>query len=242
MERRYVRFNMNELAQVAAQSIGAGSCTSVRKFPDGMYNKSFTLTMDDGQEVVAKVPNPNAGLAHYSTASEVATMDFVSTLPILAHWKPRLRVLRARNTLGTPVPKVFAWNSRADDAVGAEYIIMEKMAGVQLSEVWKNMKLVDKMQLRLNLARYQEVWLSASFRQFGGLYYRQDLESGPSEDYLYTNQKGENVHDSRFTIGPMTGRDWCDCRRSALICYRGPCKKHRHTGLHTLNAFRAYLI
>jgi hypothetical protein len=34
--------------------------------------------MDDGQEVVAKVPNPNAGTPHFTTASEVATMEFVS--------------------------------------------------------------------------------------------------------------------------------------------------------------------
>jgi hypothetical protein len=34
--------------------------------------------MDDGQEVIAKVLNLNAGISHYTTASEVATMDFVS--------------------------------------------------------------------------------------------------------------------------------------------------------------------
>lgn len=128
------------------------------------------------------------------------------------------------------MPKVYAWNSRADDAVGAEYIIMEKMAGVQLSEVWDNMKIADKMQLRLNLALYQDVWLSISFRQFGGLYYRQDMESRPPDNYLYTNREGEKVHDSRFTVGPMTGRDWSDCRRETLKCDRGPCKTHHSTG------------
>ena len=35
------------------------------------------MSMDDGQEAIAKVPNPNAGVAHFTTASEVATMDFV---------------------------------------------------------------------------------------------------------------------------------------------------------------------
>lgn len=34
--------------------------------------------MVDGREVIAKVPNPNAGRPHFNTASEVATMDFVS--------------------------------------------------------------------------------------------------------------------------------------------------------------------
>ena len=43
-----------------------------------MFNKAFLLSMEDGREVVAKVPNPNAGIPHFTTASEVATMDFVS--------------------------------------------------------------------------------------------------------------------------------------------------------------------
>lgn len=42
-----------------------------------MFNKAFLMSMEDGQEVVAKVPNPNAGVPHFTTASEVATMDFV---------------------------------------------------------------------------------------------------------------------------------------------------------------------
>jgi hypothetical protein len=47
------------------------------KFPEGQYNKAFLLKMDNGSEVVAKIPNPNAGPARHVTASEVATVDFV---------------------------------------------------------------------------------------------------------------------------------------------------------------------
>ena len=77
MAQRRVRFNMKELARVAASSIGADRCVHVQKCPDGLYNKAYIFRMDDGREVVGKVPNPNAGLPHYSTASEVATMDYV---------------------------------------------------------------------------------------------------------------------------------------------------------------------
>jgi hypothetical protein len=44
---------------------------------EGQYNKAFLMTMDNGAEVVAKIPNPNAGPAFYTTASEVATRHFV---------------------------------------------------------------------------------------------------------------------------------------------------------------------
>jgi hypothetical protein len=76
--RRHIRFNMNELVRIATESVGAKDCVAVEKCPDGMYNKSFVLTMDEGQEVIVKVPNPNAGIPYFTTASEVATMDFVS--------------------------------------------------------------------------------------------------------------------------------------------------------------------
>lgn len=78
MSQHYLRFNMNELARLAAEAVGAKCCVKVEKCPDGFYNKSFLLTMEDGRQVIGKLPNPNAGQAHYTTASEVATMDFVS--------------------------------------------------------------------------------------------------------------------------------------------------------------------
>lgn len=77
MAVRHINFDMNELVKLAAGSVGAGECVNVEKFPDGMFNKAFLFTMGDGTQVVGKVPNPNAGLPHYTTASEVATMDFV---------------------------------------------------------------------------------------------------------------------------------------------------------------------
>lgn len=78
LARRYVRFNMNALASLAADAAGATECVDIQKCPDGMYNKAFILTMDNGKQVIGKIPNPNAGIPHYTTASEVATMDFVS--------------------------------------------------------------------------------------------------------------------------------------------------------------------
>ncbi|OJZ84394.1 hypothetical protein ASPFODRAFT_62373 [Aspergillus luchuensis CBS 106.47] len=115
MAIRRVKFNMSELVKRAAESVGFShdQCVNVERLPDGMFNKAFLFTMQDCTQVVGKVPNPNAGRPHYTTASEVATMDFV------------------RNKLSTPVPKVLAWSSNAsENPVGAEYIIMEKVGVV----------------------------------------------------------------------------------------------------------------
>lgn len=72
MSQRHIRFNVNELVRIAANVVGANICVSIEKYPDGMYNKAMLLTMGDGTQVVAKVPNPNTGKPH-------VTMDFVSS-------------------------------------------------------------------------------------------------------------------------------------------------------------------
>lgn len=60
----------NRLASIVADSVGAAQCISTKKYPDGMFNKAFLMTMEDGREVVAKVPNPDAGIPHFTAASE----------------------------------------------------------------------------------------------------------------------------------------------------------------------------
>lgn len=83
MSQRYVRYNVNQLAQLAAAAVGSKSCVSIEKCLDGMHNKALLLTMDDGTQAIAKVANPNAGRPHFTTASEVATMDFVRRIDLL---------------------------------------------------------------------------------------------------------------------------------------------------------------
>lgn len=78
LRQREIRFDLNRLSKVAADSVGATQCIAIKKYPDGMFNKAFLMTMENGREVIAKMPNPNAGIPHYTTASEVATMDLVS--------------------------------------------------------------------------------------------------------------------------------------------------------------------
>ena len=78
LEQRYRHFDARELQRLAAYSVGANACVDIKKCGEGNYNKVFRLTMHDGMTIIARIPNPNAGPPHYTTASEVATMDFVS--------------------------------------------------------------------------------------------------------------------------------------------------------------------
>lgn len=85
---RWREINHVELGRVAAEAVGSQCCTKMRKLGEGSFNKAFLLTMSDGQQVVARIPNPNAGFQHLTTASEVATMDYVRRA--LPSYPPRL--------------------------------------------------------------------------------------------------------------------------------------------------------
>lgn len=75
---RYQVFNVAELQNVATKAMGSHSCVSMTKLAEGGFNKVFRLIMNDGRTILARIRNPNAGPPFYTTASEVATMDFVS--------------------------------------------------------------------------------------------------------------------------------------------------------------------
>lgn len=46
LSQRYVHFNVQELARIAAEAVGSASCGSMEKHPDGLYNKALLLTME----------------------------------------------------------------------------------------------------------------------------------------------------------------------------------------------------
>jgi hypothetical protein len=132
---------------------------------------------------------------------------------------------QARNVLGTPVPKVYAWSSRQhENAVGAEYIIMEKLPGIELERVWAGMGIEDRFTIIKAIAKYQKAWMSVSFEKFGSLYYSADLGGQLVDGPLYTDHQGVQIANSKFAIGPSTGRESFDDGRAAIEFDKGPCE------------------
>jgi hypothetical protein len=169
LSQRHRTFNVTELARQAAYITQADRCVSIREYADGMYNRVLLLSTNNGKEVVAKIPNPDSGQPHFTTASEVATMKFVSIL--LESFAANSHICQAREELRTPLPEVYAWSSRAHETpVGAEFILMEKMNCVELETVLPRMKIQDRLEVVKAVAGYQKSWASVSFKQFGSLY------------------------------------------------------------------------
>lgn len=176
------------------------------KLAEGGFNKVFRLVMDNGSVAIARIPNPNAGPAFKTTASEVATMDFVRTI------------------LGIPVPEVFAWSAEADNPVGAEYIVMEEAVGTQLGELWRNMELTSKVQIVNEVIAVEKKLLSLSFTRYGNIYFAQNAFAGCEKAELagtVSRSQREEVG-ARFVVGPVVDRDFWNKERATMNIDRGP--------------------
>ena len=206
MAEHYVRFNVPELMRIAALAVGRDRCVDIIKFKEGGFNKVFLLTMDDGYEVIARIPTPIAGPAHYMTASEVATMDFL------------------RTRLDIPAPKVFAWASRigSDNPVGAEYIIMEKLEGESLASRWPSLSSKELGEVIKQLADIESRLFSARLSEYGSLYYKEDLEEEARKNDSKEPNGAKLLHD-QFRTGPIVDRSFWTGERDQMNLDRGPC-------------------
>ncbi len=70
---------------------------------------------------------------------------------------------QARTILKIPVPLVHDWSATADNPVGAEFMIMEEAAGVQLRDVWDEMDPGHQLSVMRELVEIKQKMLSARF-------------------------------------------------------------------------------
>jgi hypothetical protein len=225
LDDRYRRFDVSNLRQVACQAAGSAGCVSLEKVGEGNYNKAYRLVLQDGQNIIAKIPHPNAGPSAYTTASEVATMDF------------------ARTILHLPVPTVLAWSATDQNPVESEYIIMEEAKGSQLHDVWPHLPRakreiiheivdVEKKMLSIPLDRYVYIaYLSIQYSsvntrldRIGSLYFKSSRIPGyEATTATEVPQEVRDALNSRFCIGPVAKREFWEKERRNMHRHHGPC-------------------
>ncbi|CRL22534.1 unnamed protein product [Penicillium camemberti] len=179
---RYKAFNVTELQNLAAKAIGADRCVSITKLAEGGFNKVFHLLIHDRKSVLARIPNPNAGPSFYTTASEVAIMEFV----------------------------IFRWSATAQNPVGSEYIIMEEATGSQLGTVWDEMTPDLKLKIMRDVVSIKTKMLSISFSHYGSIYFANDLVDRAVPTQIISDAPTElkDQVSKKFTIGPTVDRDF----------------------------------
>lgn len=73
---------MDRLCAVAASTGQHSRVCAIEKM-EGGFSKALLLAKEDGSEVVAKIPCPIAGPPRYTTAAEVAVLEYCR-YPVLA--------------------------------------------------------------------------------------------------------------------------------------------------------------
>ncbi|OJJ70401.1 hypothetical protein ASPBRDRAFT_197108 [Aspergillus brasiliensis CBS 101740] len=193
LNERYVKSRPTELQRIAGNALEQDYCPDIAKLAEGGFNKVFLLRAKDGREVVARIPTPIAGPPHYTTASEVATMDFL------------------RDILKLPVPKVLAYSTSSDNPIGAEYILMERVEGESLSSRWLSLTTEEVKDIMTQIADIERKIFDFQFPAYGCLYHKKDL-GGEAQIPI--------VED--YCIGPVSARQFWHGERSKTEIDRGP--------------------
>lgn len=200
---RYLHFDVPALKCAIASSLNCSSSdiTSFTKVAEGGFNRIFQASFKDGRKAIARLPYPSTAPKHYAVANEVATLDF----------------LRLNNI---PVPTVYASSSTASNPVGAEYIIMEKIEGTALGEIWYSMTTKDRYKVMKQIVELERHLFSLELPASGSIYYKKDLR--PEEKAIEIPLQADKGR--AFCIGPMAHYSWWHSKRELLSADRGPCK------------------
>lgn len=188
---------MDALARAACHSVDrrVDSVVSITKLAEGGFNRVLQITFDDGHAILARLPYKTTVPKHYAVASEAAT----------------LALLRAN---GVPVPEVLAYSPHQTNAVGTEYLLLEKLEGNPLSDQWFSMDTKTRVKIMRQIVDVERRFMSISFPASGSLYHRRDLDS--SQHFIPASND--------IVVGPTAQHEWWYKERASLDVDRGPCK------------------
>lgn len=160
--------------------------------------------MDDGFEVIAKIPYRLTEPRHYATASEAATLHF----------------LRSR---GIPVPQLYGYSSSEDNPVGVEYIVMEKAGGIGLQARWHTMSKREQHKLASTFVEIEKSIFNIPFGAIGSIYFKKDVPQN-LRAALYAPNVTNNQDSDLFCIGPTADYMFWYGKRANMNIDRGSCE------------------
>ncbi|KAM0717867.1 hypothetical protein Q7P37_006199 [Cladosporium fusiforme] len=200
LTERHLRFNVAELSKAAAVSIGRkdGDVQSIKKLAEGGFNRTFELTMNDGFQVIARLPYPSTQPKRLAVASEVATLDLV-------------------RHHGVPAPQIYGYSTDSNNPVGAEYILMEKVKGRALGDVWFTLSESDRIKVLSGIVENEARLFSIDLPACGSLYYDKDLPCSMGRLPILDVAPGKQL-----CIGPDVSLKFWYEKRSDLDIHRGP--------------------
>ncbi|KAK0460523.1 kinase-like domain-containing protein [Desarmillaria tabescens] len=190
---RHVKFNVDALCNISTSVVGAQKCVRFESFAQGAYNKLFLLGFDNGAEAIARISSPLVGNLHMSTASEVATMEYV------------------REVFGEPTPRVLAWSRtpKLRAAVESDFILMERVHGVSLEDRWLNTFDADMGALLKDLISFDIHLHGRFFSQIGSLFFKEDVSPELRDRPLYLKEEHNTEPAAqKYRIGPVVDKQY----------------------------------
>ena len=85
--------------------------------------------------------------------------------------------MTSRHRVILPVPKVLAYSSDQIIPVRTEYILLERLEGIPLSDRWFSMDTKSRVKIMRQIVDVERRFMSIHFLASGSLYYRSDLDS-----------------------------------------------------------------
>ncbi|EFE44026.1 hypothetical protein TRV_01206 [Trichophyton verrucosum HKI 0517] len=202
LRERYVEFDVTALKEAVTKHTGA-KVTNLAKLGEGGFNRVLNATLENGLQLVVKIPYPLSVPRKYATASEVATLTF----------------LRSK---GIPVPKVYGWSATDENAVGAEYVIMELASGIGLDTRWFSMTKKQQQTVALGIVGIEKTLFDIPFGSIGSLYFKEDLPLELQHNLYLPGASDPDGDCNTFCIGPIADYMFWYGKRSELKLDRGP--------------------
>lgn len=151
--------NIKDVAWPYLQNLGAQyDSIAVEFLAQGGFNRAFTIHTTtkawyaEKADYVFRVALPVD--PYYKTESDVATTEIV------------------RHFTTIPVPIIYAYDSSTSNALGLEWMLMEKVQGKKLTETWIDLDYDAKLQLTQTVASWTDQLSKISSNKVGGIYMR----------------------------------------------------------------------
>ena len=158
---------------------------AVAFFSEGAFNKLYTIAISGGRDnlgspqYIFRATSPVEPF--YKTASEVATLSYL------------------REHTSVPVPRVIAHSSVAENELGCEWILMERVRGVALASIWSDLGLETKSREVKVIAEFvrQLRDIQRRFAAIGNLYFREDIDTSNAAACVVPTE------DEKYVLGPI---------------------------------------
>jgi hypothetical protein len=151
-----------------------GACIDITAMRRGGFHEIRVLHFDDGWSCIARFTREYESLE--KTESELATIEYV------------------RKNTTIPVPEIYFVNYNENHVVGAAFVLMERMDGGPLGDIWDDLPLEHKLDVMRQLANVTGQLSEQKFEALGMI--TKDGTVGPALD---DSDIGQPLTDHAFT-------------------------------------------